>query len=107
MRRHWPACGAVIAAFALASLAYLSLAAPGSVHVSHFESVMGTSLEIKVQSRSDVAARHAEETVLTEIARLSKILSGYDSNSEFSRWFRSSAVPMKVSPELVEVMTAF
>ena len=48
---------------------------------------MGTSLEIKVESRSDVAAHHAEEAVLAEIARLSKILSGYDPDSEFSRRF--------------------
>src|SRR4051812_48224766 len=105
MRRMWPVGVALIAAIALSAIAYRSRAAAGSrVHVSHFESVMGTSLEIKVQSRSDVAAHDAEEAVLTEIARLSKILSGYDPESEFSRWFRSSSVPIKVSPELIEVM---
>jgi FAD:protein FMN transferase len=108
MRRLWPAGVAVVAVLALASAAYRLRAVPDSrIHVSHFESVMGTSLEIKVESRSNLAAHHAEEAVLAEIARLSKILSGYDADSEFSRWFRSSAVPIKVSPELIEVMTAF
>src|SRR4051812_25496885 len=108
MRRLWPAGVALVAVLALVSGAFrLRAVSADRVHVSHFESVMGTSLEIKVESRSDPAAHHAEEAVLAEIARLSKILSGYDGASEFSRWLRSSAVPIKVSPELIEVMSAF
>lgn len=108
MRRLWPAGVALVAVLALVSGAFrLRAVSADRVHVSHFESVMGTSLEIKVESRSDPAAHHAEEAVLAEIARLSKILSGYDGESEFSRWLRSSAVPIKVSPELIEVMSAF
>ena len=77
------------------------------LYVSHFEDVMGTSLEVKVQARSDAAGHDAETAVLDEIGRESRILSGYDPQSEFSRWLRSSAVPTKVSPELLDVLAAF
>ena len=77
------------------------------VYVSHFENVMGTSLEIKAQASSDAAAHGAEVAITNEIARASKILSGYDAASEFSQWSRTSGVPTKVSPELAEVLAAF
>jgi FAD:protein FMN transferase len=77
------------------------------VYVSHFEGVMGTSVAIKVQARSEAAGRRAEQAILDEISRESKILSGYDPASEFSGWTRTAAVPTKVSPELVEVLSAF
>jgi thiamine biosynthesis lipoprotein ApbE len=78
-----------------------------TVYVSHVENVMGTSLEIKVQAASDDAGRAAERTILDEIDRQSKILSGYDPASEFSRWARSFAAPTTISPELLEVLSAF
>ena len=96
---------ALVVGVALSSLLW-----PGSadrVYVSHFEDVMGTSLEIKVLARSEAAGDAAETAVLDEIGRESKILSGYDPQSEFSRWARSSAVPTKVSPELLDVLGAF
>lgn len=77
------------------------------VYVSHFENVMGTSLDIKTQASADDAAHEAEAAIISEIARASKILSSYDSSSEFSQWMRSAGVPMKVSPELAEVLSAF
>jgi thiamine biosynthesis lipoprotein ApbE len=76
------------------------------VAISHFEDVMGTSLEVRIQSRGD-AAEPGEQAVLGEIARLSKILSGYDPDSEFSRWMHSTATPTRLSPELIEVLAAF
>jgi FAD:protein FMN transferase len=81
----------------------------GSVRVneSHFADVMGTSLDVRIQATSDAAAGEAERAILQEIARASKILSGYDPSSEFSQWLHSSGVPTKVSPELVEVLSAF
>ena len=54
--------------------------------VFHHENVMGTSLELRVRADSAAAARGAEERVLREIDRLSAIFSGYDPESEFSRW---------------------
>jgi thiamine biosynthesis lipoprotein ApbE len=77
------------------------------LYVSHFEDVMGTSLETRFQAASEKASREAEAQVLDEIDRQSRILSGYDPQSEFSRWARSAGVPTRVSPELLEVLTAF
>ncbi len=79
----------------------------GQVYSSHFENVMGTSLEMKVEATSGPAAQQAEQAALFEIGRLSSILSGYDPQSEFSRWMHSPGVPTKVSPELEEVLSAF
>jgi thiamine biosynthesis lipoprotein ApbE len=99
---------ALIGGIAVGCLGYTLWARSGRhVSVSHFENVIGTSLEMKVESNSAAADEQAEHVVLGEIARLSKILSGYDPNSEFSQWLRSTAVPTKVSPELVEVLAAF
>jgi thiamine biosynthesis lipoprotein ApbE len=99
---------ALVAGIAVGWLGYTLWSRSGhNVYTSHFENVMGTSLDIKVGSNSDPAAQQAEQAVLNEIARLSKILSGYDPESEFSQWMRSSAVSIKASPELVEVLSAF
>ena len=57
--------------------------------VFHRESVLGTSLELKVIANTYVTAQTAEARVLAEIDRESKILSGYDPNSEFSRWAKT------------------
>jgi thiamine biosynthesis lipoprotein ApbE len=73
----------------------------------HREHILGTSLEIKVQADSEAAAEAAEGAAVSEIDRLSTILSGYDANSEFSRWFRTSHRPVAVSPELLEVLGLF
>lgn len=97
----------LIAGVALAGLGHTLWSRSAQVSVSHFEDVMGTSLEIRVRSTADTVAREAERAVLGEIARLSAILSGYDSGSEFSRWTRTTGIPMKVSPELMDVLSAF
>jgi thiamine biosynthesis lipoprotein ApbE len=70
------------------------------------ENVMGTSLELKVRADDAAAARWAEECVLAEIDRSSAILSGYDPASELSRWLGSAQAPVRVSPELFEVLEA-
>lgn len=83
---------------------------PGSgdrLFVSSDENVMGTSMQVKVQAESDAAAGLAERAVRDEISRLSNVLSSYDPASEFSRWMQSAAVPTKVSPELIDVLSAF
>src|SRR5512132_334795 len=105
MRRALPGLAALAAGTVAGYLLWVGTT--GRVYTSHFDNVMGTSLEIKLQARSAAAARAAESQVLTEIGRLSKILSGYDPESEFSQWMRSSAVPVRVSPELIEVLSAF
>lgn len=75
--------------------------------VSHFENVLGTSLEIKIRSVSEKQASVAEAAAMKEIDRMSKILSAYDANSEFSKWMRTSQEAKTVSPELFEVLNLF
>ena len=76
-------------------------------YVSHFENVLGTSLELKIKAGSEKQASVAEAAALTEIARMSKILSAYDANSEFSQWMKTSHQAKHISPELFEVLHLF
>jgi thiamine biosynthesis lipoprotein len=75
--------------------------------VSHFENVLGTSLEIKIRCVSEKQAAVAEAAAMKEIERVGKIVSAYDANSEFSKWMRSSNEAIKISPELLEVLNLF
>jgi len=77
------------------------------LYVFHYENVLGTSLEIKVVGSSGAQSEKAEQAVLTEIERESRILSSWDPDSEFSKWFRTENIPVRVSPELFEVLTLF
>jgi thiamine biosynthesis lipoprotein ApbE len=72
--------------------------------VFHHEDVMGTSLELRLRADSEEAARRAEDRALREIDRLSAIFSGYDPRSEFSRWLAGPRTPVRVAPELFEVL---
>lgn len=76
-------------------------------HIAHYENVLGTSLEIKTSVYDEAQATIAEQTVLNEIERLSKILSGYDTNSEFSKWMNTQNQAIKVSKELFSVLNLF
>ena len=75
--------------------------------VFHREDVLGTSLEVKVIADTQATAKTAEARVLAEIDRESKILSGYDRNSEFSRWMRTRGERVPVSGDLFEVLSRF
>ncbi|MBI2272767.1 MAG: DUF2271 domain-containing protein [Bacteroidetes bacterium] len=77
------------------------------VYTSHFENVLGTSLQIKVKTHSEKQASAAEAAALHEIERLSAIVSAYDTRSEFSRWMQTSGKPVAVSQELFEVLSLF
>jgi FAD:protein FMN transferase len=102
-----------VLAFVTAALAGLVVsgmvwtAARDQVYVSHFDGVMGTSLDIRVRAQSDQAGQQAEQAILNEIGRESKILSSYDPASEFSRWMRAPGVATPASPELIEILGAF
>lgn len=76
-------------------------------YVTHYENILGTSMELKVLTSSEAVPAKAEDAVLREIARLSAILSGYDAGSEFSRWMRTHNTAEHVSPELFEVLGLF
>ncbi len=73
----------------------------------HYENVLGTSLELKVLAGSEAIADRAEVAVLAEIDRETKILSAWDSASEFSQWSRTVGRATPVSPELMEVLGLF
>jgi len=74
---------------------------------SQFENVLGTSFEMKVKTSSNKQAVNAEKVALNEINRLSKIVSAYDKNSEFSLWMQTQNTPIKASKELIEVLSLF
>ena len=80
---------------------------PSKLFVSRFENVLGTSMELKVTATSQKNASLAEATALTEIKRLSKILSGYDAESEFSHWFATNNQAVPVSKELFEILSLY
>lgn len=84
-------------------------AMPGKsrLFVSHYENVLGTSLEIKIAASSEKAADAAENAALTEIERLNKLLSAYDKKSEFSQWLATRNRAVHVSKELFEVLSLF
>jgi FAD:protein FMN transferase len=75
--------------------------------VSHFENVLGTSMELKVLAGSEEEASAAETAAIKEIGRLQQILSAYDGQSEFSQWLRTKNEAVHVSPELFEVLNLF
>ncbi len=77
------------------------------LYVSHFENVLGTSLELKISASSKYDATAAENAALHEISRMAKILSAYEANSEFSCWLRTLGQPVHISPELFEVLNLF
>lgn len=98
----------VLAAIAALLTAGTSRAAESrALHVFHHENVLGTSLELKVSARTEAEAGAAEAAALAEIDRLAKILSGYDADSEFSRWQKTEQSPAPVSKELFEVLGLF
>jgi thiamine biosynthesis lipoprotein ApbE len=70
------------------------------------ENVMGTSLELRIRAETPQAAAWAENRILTEIDRLSAIISSYDPASEFSRWRAAPRQPTEVSPELFALLQA-
>lgn len=78
------------------------------LYVSHYENVLGTSLEFKFTSTSEAEADKAENAALAEIDRLSSIFSAYDAKSEFSQWMKQDLnKPVKVSKELFDMLSLF
>jgi thiamine biosynthesis lipoprotein ApbE len=75
--------------------------------VFHHENVLGTSLELKVRAVTPAAAQAAEAASLAEIDRQAQELSGYDPNSEFSRWMQTRGQAVPVSDDLYEVLSRF
>src|SRR5512142_2278306 len=57
------------------------------LHTFQEEDVLGSSFEMRVLAASPDGASRAETAALDEIARERAILSSWDADSEFSRWF--------------------
>ncbi len=91
-------------AIALLCAPLLGPSASGEDLAFFHENVMGTSLALHVRADSQHDALGAEARVLNEIDRLSAVFSGYDPASEFSRWQATLNEPVRVSPELFEVL---
>ena len=72
--------------------------------ISHYENVLGTSMELRLVAVSDDAEDKAAAAAMDEIKRLNSILSGYDRSSEFSRWAATKGQAVPVSPDLMEVL---
>jgi thiamine biosynthesis lipoprotein len=77
------------------------------VYVFHYENVLGTSLELKIIASSPAQSEQADKAALAEMDRESHILSSWDPDSEFSRWFRTANQPVHISSELFEVLRLF
>ena len=77
------------------------------LYVFHFENVLGTSLELKIIASSPAQSERTEKAALAEIDRESHILSSWDPDSEFSRWFRTRNQPVHISQELFDVLSLF
>ena len=73
----------------------------------HYDNVLGTSMDLTLRAASEPAAKAGEAAILRQIDHDAKILSGYDPDSEFSRWFQTRGRAMPVSPEFFEVLGLF
>jgi thiamine biosynthesis lipoprotein ApbE len=98
--------GLLLASLLLLEAVGLAIAEPVASYEFHHENVLGTSLDLHLTANGIEAARHAESQVLAEIDRFNGIFSTYKSDSEFSRWQQSAAVPARLSPELLQVLAA-
>src|SRR5215217_4490099 len=96
-----------VAALAVACVAALTLHHRSQPFHFHYENVLGTSMDVTVVAASREAAGAAAAAVLERVDRDAKILSGYDPQSEFSRWFRTNGEPIRVSSELYDVLAMF
>lgn len=97
----------VICLAMMLSIVFAFLPKENKIYVSGYENVLGTSMEIKIAAFDEQYALKAEQSALSEIDRLNRILSGYDATSEFMRWMKADRRPVEVSIELYEVLWLF
>ena len=69
----------------------------------HHENIIGTSLDLSIQTQGQSAATKAEHFVLSEIERLARIFSSYSGTSELNRWQATQDKATPVSAELFYV----
>jgi FAD:protein FMN transferase len=103
---------ATVALMALLLLAFCPAGSSTNPHldrlyVYNYENILGTSLELKILAASPAQSEKARDAALAEIDREAKMLSSWDPDSEFSRWFRTRDRAVGISPELFEVLDLF
>ena len=69
----------------------------------HDVEILGTSMDMQVNTTSHADAAKAHDIALAEIERLRKILSTYESDTDISR-VNASLSAVKVSQELIDVL---
>jgi FAD:protein FMN transferase len=111
-RTNWKFVQLATLTFALTAIAVLVArgnkpAPQAHLYMAHYENVMGTSFDMKTLAANEDEAGKAESAALAEIDRETKILSSWDPKSEFSKWFQTQDQPIRVSPELFEVLSLF
>lgn len=87
----------------------LAIAFSACLHGDEFryshEHVLGTSLELHINARTEYAAQKAEARALAEIDRLNAILSKYDAKSELSKFAKAKVgQKLQISNELFDVL---
>jgi thiamine biosynthesis lipoprotein len=78
----------------------------GHVSSSHYDGVLGTSLDLKFVAATPRAATLAERVALDEIERLRRVLSSWDNQSELSQLFARGTLEHP-SAELVAVLSQY
>ena len=96
----------MINSIALSLIALTPAASANGLLSSHFENVLGTSLDLKIIASSEAAASTAESKVLAEINRLNELLSSV-SSTEFKKWSETHGESIEISSELREVLQHF
>ena len=74
------------------------------VHQYHFEIVLGTFLELQIESDQTLNGQNIKDNILSEIDRLANILSHYDPDTEINRWQLGQIPGTGLSPELKTVL---
>lgn len=86
--------------------AHVSSRATAHVLTSHYDGVLGTSIDLKFVAVSPRAAEQAERVALAEIERLRRVLSSWDNQSELAQLFSRGTIAHP-SAELVDVLNQY
>ncbi|MBL7134038.1 MAG: DUF2271 domain-containing protein [Phycisphaerae bacterium] len=103
MVTRWLGAGLLVAV--LAGLSAGRAGAAEDAFSFHRDDVLGTSLDLTVRGVTKTQADACEQAVLTELKRLEKVLSTWDSNSEISR-LAAAKGPFTCSEDLFAVLRA-
>jgi thiamine biosynthesis lipoprotein len=72
-------------------------------HRFHYDHLIGTSMDLAVWTRSREVAQYASRAALHEIARLTRILSTYESDSEIRRLENGDPIGSRELAEVIEL----